>query len=259
VAQKYPLCLYGGDIKELQWGDTLPNSGSYMPLAGGTMNASAVMNMNSGTLTNTASIGGGSSASLTFSADATAFNLPVALTSKTATEISALSPAGRALLLWDSTNGNAKIYSPLASAWQALCTTATILTGLSTATVSAITSADTYLIAFGKLQAQITSLWNGFWPYRAITGSDSLVATDAGKRLEISASGANTFTFASGTLPAVGTSGYFSILGVGQTTFAVSGVTLRCPLATPKSGWQGAIITWTVNSDSTVTLSGDLV
>ncbi|MDD4976440.1 MAG: hypothetical protein PHY93_18930, partial [Bacteriovorax sp.] len=54
---------------------------------------------------------------------------------------------------------------------------ATVLTGLSTATNSAITAADSILIAFGKLQAQVTSLTSNGANYLVKNGSDTISGT----------------------------------------------------------------------------------
>ena len=109
----------------------------------------------------------------------------------------------------------------------------TVLTGLSLATSTAITAADSVLAAFGKLQAQITSLAsNGrAVAIRTYTGTtDTLVLADAGNMVRGNNAGGNTCTIppnASVAFP-TGTQILFSQRGAGQMTIAAgAGVTIN--------------------------------
>ncbi|MFY9150839.1 MAG: hypothetical protein WAO52_02405 [Prolixibacteraceae bacterium] len=100
---------------------------------------------------------------------------------------------------------------------------ATILSGLSTSTNSVITAADSILVAFGKLQAQITAHFGaGGSVHATVTTSVSgfMSASDKTK-LDGVASGANNYTHPSGDgnshVPVTGTANNLKVLKAGAT------------------------------------------
>ncbi|RYF26546.1 MAG: hypothetical protein EOO42_01205 [Flavobacteriales bacterium] len=116
--------------------------------------------------------------------------------------------------------------------WATILTTVlgVVLTGLSTATSTAVVSSDTILVAVGKLQAQVTLKQNLNLTLLNNTATYTLVLADNGKTVTQNVATANNVTVPQNSSVAfpIGCSIPIVQLGTGQVTIvAGTGTTLR--------------------------------
>jgi len=107
---------------------------------------------------------------------------------------------------------------------------ATVLTGISFVTSTAIVATDTILQAFGKLQAQITFLF--YYMFVDQTTSYTLVIGDSGKKVRMNVGTANTLTIPPNSSAAftIGVTIVIRQIGTGITTITPgAGVTINAP------------------------------
>ena len=158
----------------------------------------------------------------------------------------------------------------------------TILTGLSTATATAVTAADTVLVGIGKLQAQISGLATvaSTGAYNDLTGKPDLTLkadlrlttniqsasytaalTDSGKEVIMDVASANNFTIPPSSSVAWTTGDQLTVFqsGAGQTTIvAGSGVTIQNHHATLKSLGQFCTVYLRYRGSDVWAITGEL-